>query len=313
MASLSGKVAIVTGASSGIGIETAAALASKGAHTILAVRDLAKVEPIIADIKNRTQNNNVEAIKLDLDSFGGVRQFVDNFLARGLPLHILINNAGIMATPYGKTVDGWEQQFATNHLGHFLLTTLLTDKLIENAPSRVVSVSSVANKRGGINWSDLNFESNYDKWIAYAQAKTANVLFAVEYNKRFGSKGVTCNAVHPGGIFTGLQWNVPKEEQLAMGWIDAEGNANPLFKSVSQGAATSVWCAVASELEGNGGHYCEDCGVSGSDRAERFSGCAAWALDPNDASRLWDLSVAAVSGQSSADELIAAEKQKQSQ
>jgi len=210
-----------------------------------------------------------------------------------------------MAVPYGKTVDGWELQFGTNHLGHFLLIHLLTDKLIESAPSRVVSVSSVATKRSGLVWSDINFsnEADYDKWVSYGQAKTANVLFAVEMNRRYKDKGITCNALHPGGIMTGLQWNVPKEEQMAMGWLDEHGNVNNRFKTVEQGAATSVWAAVAPELEGNGGHYCEDCAISGVNTEVRFFGCLPHSLDPEDAKRLWEFSLAAIEVKESPDAL----------
>eukprot|EP01102_Stenamoeba_stenopodia_P014028 TRINITY_DN4624_c0_g1_i1.p1 TRINITY_DN4624_c0_g1~~TRINITY_DN4624_c0_g1_i1.p1 ORF type:complete len:339 (-),score=106.49 TRINITY_DN4624_c0_g1_i1:144-1160(-) len=311
---LSGKVAIVTGASSGLGIETARVLALRGAHVFFAVRDTKKAEPIAAQIKAETKNDKVEILELNLSSFKSVRAFVSAFLERKLPLHYLINNAGIMATPEGRTEDGWELQFGTNHLGHFLLTTLLTDTLIASAPSRVVSVSSVANKRGGINWGNLNLEGGvYNKWLSYAQSKTANVLFAVEYNRRYKDKGVTCNALHPGGIMTGLQWNVPDDEKIAMGWMDKDGNLNARFKSIEQGAATSIWAALAPELEGNGGHYLEDCSISGVRNDAPWVGCAPHALDVEDAKRLWDFSVEAVEGKKSVDELVAAEKAKEEQ
>jgi len=280
---------------------------------ILANRDLAKSAAVVEELKSSTNNNNIEVLKLDLGSFKSVRQFAAEFLGKNLPLHILINNAGIMAVPYGKTEDGWELQFGTNHLGHFLLTTLLLDTLLASAPSRVVALSSIATKHGGILWNDINFqdESKYHKWTSYFQSKTANCLFAVEMNRRYKDKGITCNAVHPGGILTGLQWNVPKEEQLAMGWIDAQGNVNNRFKSVEQGAGTSVWAAVAPELEGNGGHYCEDCSISGPKAEPAWAGCAPHSIDPQQAQRLWDFSLAAIDGKISPNELSSREAQKE--
>jgi len=266
-------------------------LALRGAHVILAVRDVKKAEPFLETIKKSTHNDKVEIMRLDLGSFDSVREFAKNFLAKNVPLNILINNAGIMAVPF-SLIEGYESQFATNHLGHWLLTTLLLPALIQGKPSRVVSVSSCAHKRCGVDFDDINYEkAGYDKWKAYGQSKCANVLFALEFHKRYHDKGVSAFALHPGGIMTGLQSSLSKEEMLAMGWYDKDGNLNERFKTIEQGAATSIYAATSPELNGKGALYLEDCNESTIDPTlYPFVGWSPHAKDMVAAGKLWELS-----------------------
>lgn len=200
-------------------------------------------------------------------------------------------NAGIMACPYEKTVDGYESQFAVNHLAHFLLATSLLPELRAGKPSRVVAVSSVANKLGGINWEDIHWEKGYDRWLAYAQAKTANILFARQFDKLYGSEGIHAYSLHPGGIMTNLQKHVPVEEQRARGWYKEDGSLMDGFKSVEAGASTTVYASLAPDLEKHGGDYLEDCAISKGVNPERtFWGMAPHAADIEAAERLWKLS-----------------------
>jgi len=197
-----------------------------------------------------------------------------------------------MATPYGKTVDGFETQFGVNHLAHFLLATSLVPELKAGKPSRLVVLSSIANRRGGINWDDINWEKDYNKWLAYAQSKTANLLFAKQFNKLYASEGIQAYALHPGGIMTNLVQHVTVEEQKAMGWFKEDGTIVDRFKNVEQGASTSVYAALAPELEGRGGEYLEDCAVSRGVNPDltTFWGMGAHAVDMESAERLWKLS-----------------------
>ncbi|CAF4956134.1 unnamed protein product, partial [Rotaria sp. Silwood1] len=267
---LDGKVVVITGATSGIGVETARALASINAHVIITARDMNKGAQVVEDIKKTTKNNQVEVMELDLTSLQSVRNFVKQFQGRKLPINILICNAGIMACPYSKTVDGFESQFGVNHLAHFLLTTSLLPELKAGKPSRVVVVSSLANKRAGINWNDINWEKNYDKWLAYAQSKTANILFAKQLDKLYASEGIHAYSLHPGGIMTNLQKDVSIEEQRAMG---------------------CVYAALAPDLDKHGGEYLEDCAISqGVNSKEIYAGMGAHAIDMEAAERLWKLS-----------------------
>ena len=202
-----------------------------------------------------------------------------------------IGNAGIMACPYEKTVDGFESQFGVNHLAHFLLVTSLLPELKAGKPSRVVVVSSVANKRSGINWDDINWEKNYDKWRAYSQSKTANILFAKQLNKLYASEGIQAYSLHPGGIITNLQKHVPIEEQRAMGWYKEDGSLQDLFKNVEQGASTSIYAALSPDLDKHGGEYLEDCGISEGVKAQLpYFGMAPHSIDMEAAERLWKLS-----------------------
>ena len=289
---LSGCVAVVTGASGGLGEETARALAGRGAHVTLAARDLAKAAPVAEAIRSAGGGGSVEVAELDLASLASVRRFVEGFLAAHPQLHILVNNAGIMACPLARTEQGWELQFATNHVGHFLLTNLLSPALRAGAPSRVVIVSSAAHLMSAVDFDDVHFERReYDKWVAYGQSKTANTLFAYELDRRLRDHGVRANAVHPGVIVTELARSLtPDDIKAMMERSPADGPALR-FKTVPAGAATSVFAATAPELEGRGGLYLEDCGVAqpaGEDSPG--AGYAPHALDPEAARTLWQLS-----------------------
>jgi NAD(P)-dependent dehydrogenase (short-subunit alcohol dehydrogenase family) len=197
-----------------------------------------------------------------------------------------------MACPYSKTVDGFESQFGVNHLAHFLLVTSLLPELKAGKPTRVVVVSSVANKLGGVNFDDINGEKNYDKWLVYGQSKTANILFAKQMNKLYASEGIQAFALHPGGIMTNLQKHMPIEEQRAFGFFKEDGTTIDVFKNVEQGASTSVYAALAPELDAHGGEYLEDCAISRvvNDIKTEYTGRASHATDMEAAERLWALS-----------------------
>jgi len=295
--SLNGKVVLITGATSGIGVETARAMAKTGAHVIITGRDLEKAKPIVADIIATTGNSKVEAMFLRLDGLKYVRQFCTEFLARKLPLNIIICNAGVMAFPtLTKTEDGFEMQFGTNHLAHFLMVNQLLPAFKQGGKGgRLVVLTSIGHKRSPMLFDNYNFDKpgSYDKWVAYGQSKCANVLFAKEFNRLFSPCGITANAVHPGGILTGLQVNMPVEEQKAMGWFDKDGKLNPVFKNTQEGAATSVWAAVAPELEGIGGYYFEDTwfGPMTPATEQVYYGTVPHAHDMEVAKKLWELSV----------------------
>lgn len=203
----------------------------------------------------------------------------------------MIGSAEITACPYSKTIDGFESQFGVNHLAHFLLTTSLIHELKAGSPSRVIVVSSLANKRGGINWNDINWEKNYDKWFAYAQSKTANILFAKQLNKLYECENIRAYALQPGGILTNLKQHIPEKQQRAMGWYRDDGTLIDVFKTVKQGAATIVYAALAPELDNYGGEYLEDCAVSKGINVDKTAwGIAPHAADMEAAERLWKLS-----------------------
>jgi len=273
---LSAKVAIVTGATSGIGKETARVLAHQGAHVILGCRDVKNAELVAQELIKVTKNSKVEVIPLDLASLASVRSFAERFKATKLPLHILIDNAGVMATPKSLTTDGFELQFGVNHLGHFLLTNLLLEQLRESAPARVVVVSSYLHKNGHINFDDIMSEKSYERWEAYDQSKLANILFARELNRRLAGTGLTVNAVHPGVIPTDLARNINPMAPFLFKYIAA-----PFMRTIPQGAATSVYVAVNPALANVGGKYFGDC---------QEETPAAEALNDQVAQRLWDLS-----------------------
>ena len=292
---LTGRRAIVTGSASGLGVETARALAAAGAQVTLAVRNPEAGAATAADI-NAAGAGQARVQKLDLSDQGSVAAFVDAW--GGQPLHILIGNAAVMACPLTYTADGLEMQIGTNHFGHFRLGVGLADALRRGAqeqgrPARLVSLSSIAHRRGGVDFDDPHYRHRpYDKWEAYGAAKTANALYAVGFNARMKDSGVTANAVHPGGIMTPLQRHLPREEMIAFGWMDETGKVSDRFKSTAQGAATSVWAAVGPELEGVGGLYLEDCGQAAPWTAEApFAGVMPHALDGVAADRLWALSI----------------------
>jgi NAD(P)-dependent dehydrogenase (short-subunit alcohol dehydrogenase family) len=289
---LAGRRAVVTGASSGIGIETARALASAGAEVTLAVRGTAAGRAVAADITASTGNENVTVTPLELADRASIRAFVDAWTG---PLHILVNNAGIMATPLMRTDEGWELQFATNHLGHFGLATGLRDALAEAQGARVVSVSSNGHMLSPVVFDDIHFERReYQPWLAYGQSKTANVLFAVEASRRWARDGITVNAVHPGVIGTNLSRHLTTEslQQLQ----DMRGDVAFEFKSAEQGAATSVLVATWPALEGIGGRYFDDCNESAVGEPGTPHAVAPHALDPEAATRLWDVSEEHLSG-----------------
>lgn len=291
---LTGQTAVVTGAASGLGVETVRALLSAGARVIMPVRDTARGEEVARDLAQATGNSDVHVVQLDLGSLASVRQAAGEILALAPQIRMLINNAGVMATPQGQTADGFETQFGTNHLGHFQLTRLLMPALLAAAPARVVSLSSSGHRISDIRWDDPNFRATpYDPWQAYGQSKTANALFAAELHRRYADQGVTANAVHPGGIMTGLQKHMPEGEAQRRGWIDENGVPNPAFKTPAQGASTSVWAATAPELDGVGGLFLEDLQQStplDETSPNPMFGYKPHALDADSARRLWTLS-----------------------
>ena len=285
---LRGKVALITGGSSGLGEETARVLAGRGCHVILTARDVPKGESVAAGIRASTGNRDVEVEELELGSLKSVRAFARRFLTRHPRLDVLVDNAGVMACPPAKTEDGFELQFGSNHLGHFLTTCLLAPALCAAAPSRVVSVSSRGHHLSPVVFDDIQFERRaYDKWLAYGQSKTANVLFAVGLEQRLGARGVHANALHPGAIMTELGRHLRSEDLQFL----QTRNPGMKFKSVEAGAATSVFAATAPELEGRGGLYLEDCHVATvNDAPDALDGVKSYALDARNAERLWEVS-----------------------
>lgn len=287
-ADLTGKRAIVTGGAAGIGVETARALAGAGAEVTLAVRNLESGEQAARDIAESTGSKAVLLAHLDLADQASARSLAEGWEG---PLDILVNNAGLMAAPLMRTPEGWEMQFATNHLGHFALVTGLHRALAAAGGARVVSVSSSAHLGSGIVFDDIHFRVRpYERWLAYAQSKTANVLFAVEATRRWAADGITSNALMPGAIRTGLQRYVTEDELNAMRRATSSGNAAVNWKTPEQGAATSVLLAVSPQLEGVGGRYFEDCNEAGPNEPGTRRGVASHALDPEAARRLWEVS-----------------------
>jgi NAD(P)-dependent dehydrogenase (short-subunit alcohol dehydrogenase family) len=285
---LTGKLAIVTGGYSGLGLETTRALTGAGAHVVVPARRPEHAAEVLASI------DNVEVAELDLADQQSVHAFAKAFLASDRSIDILINNAAIMASPELRVGPGWESQFATNQLGHYALTNLLWPALIRDGGARVVALTSTGHKLSPMRFDDPQFATGYDKWKAYGQAKTADSLFAVELDKLGQAAGVRAFAVHPGGIMTELQRHLPREEMIKMGWFTEDGTMHERFKTPEQGAATSVWAATSPKLAGMGGVYCEDCDIAeptevGSPEA-RVSGVDAHAIDADDAARLWTLS-----------------------
>lgn len=290
---LGGRTALVTGASSGLGAESARALAARGATVVMTGRDLAKTGRVADQIRSSTGSRSVEVMELHLEKPASVRAFAKAFLGRHRALHHLIGNAGVMACPLRRTVEGWEMQFATNHLGHFLLGCLLAPALRAAAPARVVSVSSAGHSFSPVVFEDIHFERRpYDKWLAYGQAKTANVLFAVELDRRLAGQGVRAFAIHPGGIVTELGRHLDAQDvqQIRARAAERTQDGKAFWKTPEQGAATQLYAATAPELEGRGGLYLEDVQVSGVEPCPLGMGCSPWALDPEAARRLWDVS-----------------------
>ncbi|MCA9516199.1 MAG: SDR family NAD(P)-dependent oxidoreductase [Myxococcales bacterium] len=279
---LRGQVALVTGGHGGIGLETTRALAEAGATVVVGARTPEAARATLAD------EPRIEVAALDLQSPASVDAFAARFVASGRPLHMLVLNAGIMAPPLARDARGVESQMATNHLGHFQLTARLWPALAKAGAAggaRVVAVSSRGHRLGGVDLDDPFFERRpYDKWKAYAQSKTANVLFAVALDRRSAPHGVRAFAVHPGAIATDLTRSIPADEVQAL-----FENVKHILKNPEQGAATSVWCATSSLLDGMGGLYCEDCDVAAAVPADSplGTGVRPWATDPELAERLW--------------------------
>ncbi|MHA7268845.1 SDR family NAD(P)-dependent oxidoreductase [Arthrobacter sp. HLT1-20] len=286
---LHGCTAIVTGGYSGLGLETVRALTGAGVKVTVPARRADHARKVLAS----ADLGGVQVHAMDLGDQKSVKAFAREYLASGAGLDILINNAAIMACPETRVGPGWEAQFATNHLGHFTLANELWPVLADGG-ARVVSLTSTGHKISGIHFDDPQFTTDYDKWQAYGQAKTANSLFAVELDKRGADHGVRAFAVHPGGIMTELQRHLTHEEMVAAGWMNDEGVVREGFKTPEQGAATSVWAATSPLLDGKGGVYCEDCDIARPTDPQsplaRFMGVDDHAVDPDGAVRLWDLS-----------------------
>ncbi|MGG6312519.1 oxidoreductase [Paenibacillus macerans] len=295
-ADLRGKVAIVTGGYSGLGLETARVLANAGAQVVIPARTPEKARQAVASIPG------AELERLDLSDPDSIDGLARRFLESERPLHLLINSAGIMASPERRDGRGYELQFSTNHLGHFQLAARLWPALKRANGARVVSVSSGGHRLGNVNFEDPNYRHRpYDKWEAYGQSKTANALFALELDKRGRAYSVRAFSVHPGSIVTDLSRHLSDEEMQAMGALDAEGRRafsemTEEQKSVPEGAATQVWCAVSPQLDGKGGVYCQNADIAPlipRDRIEEpgvSGGVFPWAVDESSARRLWSLS-----------------------
>lgn len=289
---LSGKRILVTGVSAGLGVETARALAARGALVVGAARDLDKARGATEAVRSGAKNGGgLELVKLDLASLASVRACADALVAAGKPFDVVICNAGVMATPFGKTADGFETQFGTNHLGHFVLVNRIASLLKPGA--RVVSLASAGHRFSDVNLDDPNFETTeYTPFGAYGRAKTANVLFAVEFDRRHKANGVRATAVHPGGIQTELGRHMtPETIKTMMDSIAQSTPANaPAFawKTIPQGAATSVWAGVVAPAEAVGGLYCEDCHVAEVTDVEGIrGGVQPYALNADHAKALW--------------------------
>ena len=287
---LSGRCVVVTGGYSGIGTETVRAIAAAGAQVIVGARRTGQAHDVLDAL-----DGDIAILPRDLADPASIDAFAEAVAGRTDTIDILINNAAIMASPLARDARGYEMQFATNHLGHFQLTARLWSLLLAGGGARVVALSSIGHRLHGLDLDDPNFERrDYDKWLAYGQAKSANALFALQLDKLGESRGVRAFAVHPGGIATPLQRHLTMEEQRAMGWYDEDGNVHEAFKSTEEGAATTVWCAVSPLLEGKGGVYCEDCevAVAADPEKPRAGGYYPHIRDQDLAGKLWTKSEA---------------------
>ena len=296
---LTGRVAVVTGGYSGIGLETVRVLRAAGAEIVVPARDVTRARAALAGV------DGVEVGQMDLSDPSSIDAFAAAFLGSGRPLHLLINKAGIMATPLSRNARGYESQFATNHLGHFQLTNRLWPALVAAGGARVVALSSRGHRFSPVIFEDLHFEHRaYEPFLAYGQSKTANSLFAVELDRRGRDEGVRAFAPHPGTIVdTGLLRHTDPESIRTTGVLDADGSPvrdpEQQLKTVEQGAATTVWCATSPQLEARGGVYCENCDISPLVTAEQEAdwrksfgrpGVLPYAVDPEAAARLWEIS-----------------------
>lgn len=291
---LSDKTVLITGVSGGIGVETMRALHATGAHVYGTVRNLEKGQAVVDEILASNPNGGkIDLIKMELNSLASVRAGAEDFLSKsGGKLNILIANAGIMAVPEGKTVDGFEEQFATNHLSHFLLFQLVKDALLASAtrefPSRVISLSSIGHRYSSIRFHDYNFEKEeYNKWAAYGQSKTANIWLPNAINRKYSSQNLYALAVHPGGVWTGLAWALPPEEQAMF----QDPKLAKIFMNPEQGAASSVFAAVGKEWRTVGGVFVGECQIQGPHKEEddfwTDDGYAPWAFNEEGEERLW--------------------------
>ncbi|KIU15218.1 oxidoreductase [Mycolicibacterium llatzerense] len=282
---LTGAVAVVTGGYSGLGLETTNHLARAGAHVIIPARrtqDAARAVDHLGDAVTV-----LSADLADLDSVSACAQRISDTWPQ---IDLFIGAAGIMATPLQRVGQGWESQFAVNHLGHFAFVADLWPSLVRGN-ARVVAYSSAGHHISGIWWNDPQFTTGYDKWEAYGQSKTANILFALHLDSLGAATGVRAFSLHPGSILTPLQRHLESAEMVDRGWIDGQGNvADPTFKTVSQGAATGLWAATSPQLAGLGGLYLEDCDIAGPAAADG-TGVMDYAVDPREAESLWNLSV----------------------
>jgi NAD(P)-dependent dehydrogenase (short-subunit alcohol dehydrogenase family) len=293
---LTGRRFLVTGASGGLGLETSRALAAHGAAVVMAARTRAKNQAAADFVSSSVGDASVSLLDIDLASLASVRAAAAEVLHSGEPLHGIIANAGVMATPEGRTFDGFETQFGVNHLGHFVLTQLLAELLVASAPARVVVLTSAGHRMGDLDLDDVNFDHRpYDPFEAYGAAKTANVLHAVEFDRRYRDRGVRAFAVHPGGIHTELGRYMDREVRSRL--VERMTTAEVRWKTVEQGAATTVWAATSPDLDGEGGRYCEDCRISpvlagdeGDQPGVNDIGVLPRAIDPERARRVWTLS-----------------------
>lgn len=292
---LTGKRVVITGCSGGIGLETAKTLAQIGANIVMANRDSEKSDKAFEELSKEFPDADISHLSIDLSSLESVREFADKYMEKYDDLHLLINNAGIMACPQSQTQDGFETQFGVNHLGHFVLTSRLMPVILKSAPARVVNLSSGAHRTASVDIADPNFENRtYEKWVSYGQSKTANILFSLELNRRLEDTGVMSFSVHPGMILTDLSRHMTEEDMLDFAKrIDPANNDGQALtrKSIPAGAATTVWAATAAELESHGGVYLEDCNVANPKSSDTdLKGYAPYAKDGELAKQLWELS-----------------------
>jgi NAD(P)-dependent dehydrogenase (short-subunit alcohol dehydrogenase family) len=287
--SLEGKLAVVTGASSGLGVETCRTLAAAGATVIMVARDMDKLEAVAQDLQRQLPGAQLHTQYMDLADLNSVRSAATEILLYHPQIQLLINNAGVMACPLMRTAQGFEMQFGTNHLGHFLFTGLLSQALIDGAPGRVVNLSSEGHKFGRFNFEDPSYQHReYDKWQAYGESKTANILFTVALDLRTRERGVRAFAVHPGVIMTDLARHMQPEDLTALQARNPGGELK--FKTLQQGAATTVWAASSPHLSGRGGIYLENCQIAPAAGPGRESGVESYAVNAASAERLWTLS-----------------------
>ncbi|MFT2791334.1 SDR family NAD(P)-dependent oxidoreductase [Serratia sp. T13T92] len=279
---LTGKTAFITGGHSGLGLEATKALSTAGVHVVVGARDVESAA------RNLSELDNITIFPMDLSDIASISSVAALVSANRYQFDYVLCNAGIMACPERRVGSGWESQFATNHIGHYVLVNLIWNNI--RSGGRVVCVSSAGHHNSPIRWDDIQFSTGYDKWLAYGQSKTANVLFALQLDNYGKDRDIRAFSLHPGKIFTPLQRHLTNEEMAGEGWIDKEGNPiDPTFKSTAQGAATEVWAATNPKLNGLGGLYCEDCDVAAlaSEYSEPFIGVCEYAVDPAEALKLW--------------------------